>query len=79
MLIVLQLFPELHFFVITLANDSASSNAWFAPCPLNGLIGCAASPIRVTFVAFSKNIGVSSARSYTGYPETCASGVAFKI
>eukprot|EP00967_Tisochrysis_lutea_P145917 scaffold274561_cov31-Tisochrysis_lutea.AAC.3 len=30
------------------ASSTASLRAWLAPCALNGVIGCAASPIRVT-------------------------------
>mmetsp|Transcript_14006 Transcript_14006/g.41364 ORF Transcript_14006/g.41364 Transcript_14006/m.41364 type:complete len:225 (-) Transcript_14006:840-1514(-) len=30
------------------ASSTASLRAWFAPCALKGVIGCAASPIRVT-------------------------------
>ena len=33
------------------ASSTASLKAWFAPCALNGVIGCAASPMRVTLGA----------------------------
>jgi hypothetical protein len=35
------------FFCYRSSQQSASNSAWFAPCPLNGLIGWAASPISV--------------------------------
>lgn len=45
------------------ASASASSSAWLAPWPLNGLMGWAASPIRVTWFAVCRFCGWRSARS----------------
>ncbi len=41
-------------FEILRANTSASNKAWLAPWPLNGLIGCAASPNNVTLPQVSE-------------------------
>ena len=61
------------------ARDTASSKAWLAPCPLKGLIGCAASPTRVTRENRRSWSGRSGSRSYTGPPVTSAVSVRLSI
>ena len=63
-----------------LANNTASATAWLAPCALNGVMGCAASPINVTLLCISftgsRSVrGSKGSRSYTGYPAMFASSV----
>ena len=66
-----------------LASSAASSRAWLAPCPLNGAIGCAASPMRVVHEASpecisSREMAPSLLRVVTlassGAPGPCVGG-----
>mmetsp|Transcript_51061 Transcript_51061/g.141389 ORF Transcript_51061/g.141389 Transcript_51061/m.141389 type:complete len:213 (+) Transcript_51061:617-1255(+) len=63
------------------ASKTASVKAWFAPCARNGVIGWAASPIKVTRLCSSlarrSTSGCSKSRSYTGYPAKSSSSVPF--
>ena len=65
------------------ARFKASTNAWFAPCPLKGDMGCAASPRSVVnastfdaslsdvsfFLPFRNTISSSMSISNAGYPD----------